>query len=134
MNKRVGKMNRMLLGSAGIVAIALQGGCFTMRAYDGESRSRDELAHIVGDWRLTAGAPLSVILRRVDDLDVGLRYSGVDLAPGQHHLLVDCTVNATKRISRHNLDVEVYEGRYKLVADTQPGNRECSEVRLVSAN
>jgi hypothetical protein len=110
-------------------------GCGTMQAYDGEKRTRDELAHIVGDWRVRAGGPLSLILRRVDENDVGLRYSGADVLPGTHRLLVDCTVSETGRVSRHELNVELFEGvKYRLRADTGPGNRECSDVRLERVN
>ena len=114
-----------------MVALLSAGGCSTMQAYEGESRGRDELAHIAGDWRVRAGAPLSVNLRRVDENDIGLRYSAADVLPGKHRLLVDCTVSATHRISRHELNVELDAGaRYRLIADTAPGNRECDTVRL----
>ncbi len=122
----------MGIGRGGFALLGLAlAGCSTMQAYEGERRSRNDLAHIVGDWRLRAGAPLSVILRRVDEIEVGLRYSAAGVLPGQHQLLVDCTVAATGHISRYELDVEVDAGaRYRLVADTAAGNRECGAVQL----
>lgn len=106
--------------------------CEALRTYEGTHRPADEIARISGDLRFRAGAPISVILRRVDEFDLGLRYSGADLLPGKHHLLVDCTVTETGHVSRHHLDVDVDAGsRYKLVANTLPGNRECSDVQLV---
>jgi hypothetical protein len=129
---------KLKLVTALLVGLTLCG-CGTMRAYDGESRTDEELAHIAGDWRVRSGAPLSLILRRVDESDLGLRYSGVEVLPGQHRLLVDCTVSATAgmtdRVTRHELNVELYAGtHYRLAADTGPGNRECSNVRLEEVN
>jgi hypothetical protein len=130
-------MNRALF-IALLVGLMLTG-CGTMRAYDGEKRTDEELAHIAGDWRVRAGAPLSLILRRVDENDLGLRYSGAAVLPGAHRLLVDCTVSATEgaqaRVSRHELNVELYEGaRYRLQAEMSPGNRDCRDVRLERVN
>jgi hypothetical protein len=110
-------------------------GCQSLRAYDGPERESRELAHIAGDLRITAGAPLSIILRRVDNETLGLRYSGVDVLPGTHTLLIDCTVTESKQTSRHHLDVDVDAGvKYRLVANTGPGNRQCVDVQLVSVN
>jgi len=116
-----------------IVGLTLAG-CGSMRAYEGPSHPARDLAHIEGDSRI-AGAPLSVILRRVDDQDVGLFDSGVDLLPGDHSLLIDCTVTESKQTTRHHLDVDVDAGvKYRLVADTGPGNRECVDVQLINVN
>lgn len=126
-----GEQTRRRWLSAGVCLMLV--GCSTMRAYDGESRSQDELVRISGDWRVRAGAPISIILRQVDDFDVGVRYNAVDVLPGKHRVLADCQVAATKRISRHELNVEVYAGeRYRLAADIGPGNRECAAVKLES--
>jgi hypothetical protein len=110
-------------------------GCESLRGYDGPRLPDSELAHIVGDSRAAYGIPLSIILRRIDSLDLGVRYSGVNVLPGAHSLLIDCTVTESKQTTRHHLDVEVYAGvKYRLVADTGPGNRECVDVQLVSVN
>jgi hypothetical protein len=116
-----------------IVGLTLAG-CESLRGYEGPRRPASELARITGDSRV-GGAPLAVILRQVDDVDLGLQYSGVDVLPGAHSLLIDCTVTESKQTTRHHLDVDVDAGvKYRLVADTGPGNRECVEVRLVSTD
>jgi hypothetical protein len=106
-------------------------GCGSLRGYEGARHPASELAHIAGDSRI-AGAPLAVNLRRVDDQDLGLLQSSVEVLPGEHNLLIDCTVTESKHTSRHHLDVEVDAGvKYRLVANTGPGNRECVDVQLV---
>lgn len=106
-------------------------GCMTQQSYEGPRLPADEVAHISGDLRLTAGAPMSVILRKVDDRVLGLSESGVDVLPGPHRLLVDCLIRETSSTSRHSIDAEVAAGRrYKLVAEFAPGLRECESVRL----
>lgn len=103
----------------------------TQQSYEGPRRPSDEVAHISGDLRVTAGAPLSVILRKVDDRTLGLSESGVDVLPGSHRLLVDCLIRETSSTTRHAIEADVAAGRrYKLVADTGPGLRECEAVRL----
>jgi hypothetical protein len=116
-----------------IIGLTLAG-CASVRSYEGPSRPARDVAHIAGDSRI-AGVPLSVILRRVDDRDVGLLYNGVEVLPGEHTLLIDCTVTESKQTSRHHLDVDVDAGvKYRLVAATGPGNRECMDVQLVTTN
>jgi hypothetical protein len=116
-----------------IVGLTLVG-CESLRVYDGPRRSDSELAHIAGDSRV-AGAPLSVILRQVDGADLGVRYSSVRVLPGAHSLLIDCTVTESKHTSRHHLDVDVdADVKYRLVARTGSGNRECADVQLVQVN
>jgi hypothetical protein len=130
MNLRVSHCAPLLIFIVGLTMI----GCASQRGYEGPSQSASDVAHIAGDSRI-AGAPLSVILRRVDDLDLGLWYSGVDVLPGEHTLLIDCTVTESKQTSRHHLDVDVDAGvKYRIVAATTPGNRECMDVQLVSTN
>lgn len=111
------------------------GGCMTQQSYDGEKLSRDDVAHISGDLRFTAGAPLSALLRQVDGRTLSVGESAVDVLPGSHHLLVDCRIRETDSTTRHSLDVEVSAGRrYKLVAETGAGLRECTSVRLEAAD
>lgn len=101
----------------------------TQQSYEGPKLPADEVAHISGDLRVTAGAPISIILRKVDDRVLGWSESGVDVLPGSHRLLVDCLIQETSSTSRHSIDAEVAAGRrYKLVADF--GRRECESVRL----
>ena len=105
----------------------------TVQTYEGPRRPRSEVAHIAGDLALSAGAPISVLLRQVDGISLSLGQSAVDVLPGSHQLLVDCRIQETRSLSRHSIDVEVYEGRtYRLVPETGPGLRECTAVRLES--
>jgi hypothetical protein len=118
-----------LLGCIGTALIAA--GCMTAQTYEGERRPRSEVAHIVGDMRLNTGIPISVSLRQVDGITLSASQSAVDVLPGTHTLLVDCRVQETGSITRHEIEVEVFENRtYRLVPETAPGLRGCSEVRL----
>lgn len=106
-------------------------GCATVQSYDGERRERDEVARISGDYRITAGAPVSVILRQVDGRTLGIGESSVDVLPGAHKLLVDCRIAETDSVSRHAIEVDVSaDRRYRLVAEVEPGLRGCSAVSL----
>lgn len=125
-------MRRLVALAALCVYLA---GCATVRSYEGGPRPADEVAKISGDLRFTAGAPVSVILRKVDDYQLGLGESSVEVLPGQHRLLVDCRIAETSSTTRLSLDVEVYAGeRYRLVAQTGPGLRECTSVSLEQVN
>ncbi|HEU4600743.1 MAG TPA: hypothetical protein VFS24_02185 [Steroidobacteraceae bacterium] len=104
----------------------------TQQAYEGAKLPGDQVAHIAGDLRVTAGAPLTLILRQVDGKTLSVGQSSVDVLPGTHQLLVDCQIAETKATSRHAITVEVYAGvKYRLVAETAPGLRGCNEVALV---
>jgi hypothetical protein len=117
---------------ATVLASALMcAGCMTQQLYDGPKLQSDEVAHISGDLRFTAGVPVSALLRQVDGRTLSVSESAVDVLPGSHRLLVDCRVQETGTTTRHSLEVEVDAGRrYRLIADTSPGLRECSSVRL----
>ncbi|HTE41683.1 MAG TPA: hypothetical protein VK629_12685 [Steroidobacteraceae bacterium] len=107
-------------------------GCQTLQAYDGSKLRDNEVARVEGDLSLAAGAPISVILRRIDELDLGLLQSGAKVLPGEHDVLIDCTVTESKHTSRHHLTIDVAAGRkYRFVAETARGNRECSAVQLI---
>ena len=113
--------------------LSLCSGCVSLQAYEGEKRPSSEVARISGDLRVTAGSPISVLLRQVDGHTLNLSENGVDVLPGTHKLLVDCTIRETSRTSRFTIDADVYAGRrYKLVAQTAEGMRECSGVELVA--
>jgi hypothetical protein len=106
-------------------------GCYTFQAYNGAPAKRDEVAIISADPRINAGLPVVVSVRKVDDKVVGVAYDKLALEPGRHELLVDCTVQASKSITRFPLTVDVDAGaRYQLVAELAPGNQECGTVRL----
>jgi len=115
------------------IAATLTGGCMSVQLYDGPKRDRDEVARITGDPVVTAGSPVTVILRQVDGRDIGVTQTTVEVLEGKHSLLVDCRIAETKGGSRHSLDVEVYGGReYRLRAETGPALRECTGVTLES--
>ncbi|HEY0686911.1 MAG TPA: hypothetical protein VGD45_31505 [Steroidobacter sp.] len=107
------------------------GGCMSAQLYDGPKRDRDEVARISGDPVVTAGSPITVVLRQVDGHDIGFTQTSVEVLEGQHKLLVDCRIAETKSVSRHSLEVEVFGGRkYRLRADAGPALRECSGITL----
>ena len=121
---------KLQLVALAIVAVACSG-CGTAQLYDGPGRSASEVARITGDLRFNAGSPLTIVLRQVDDAPVSVRHNAVDILPGKHRLLVDCRIAETQSVSRHAIDVEVAGGRrYRLVAETGPGLRECTQVTL----
>jgi hypothetical protein len=110
-------------------------GCMTLQSYEGERRPADEVARVSGDLRINAGAPISVILLQVDGQTLGTGDSSVEVLPGEHTFLVNCRIAETNSLSRHSVVAEVVAGRhYRFEADTGPGLRECTDVRLVSGN
>ena len=118
-----------------VVPALLCVGCTTVRTYDGPKRDADEVAVISGDFVVTAGAPVSVILRKVDGQDLSVSQSGVEVLPGPHTLLVDCRIAETKSVTRLSIDVEVSAGRhYRLSPETGTGLRECTNVTLEPVN
>ncbi|MFO0335456.1 MAG: hypothetical protein ACK53C_10620 [Pseudomonadota bacterium] len=117
-------------------AAALLAGCATYTAGEGAIEAANRVpganATIAADPRVTAGLPLTVAIRKVGDLEVGVAYSAVSVPPGRLVLLVDCTLAATRTTTRHELTVDVEPGgRYRLVGEEAPGNRRCGAVRLV---
>lgn len=115
------------------ITAILVGGCMSVQLYDGPKRDRDEVARITGDPVVTAGSPVTVVLRQVDGRDIGLTQTSVEVLEGTHTLLVDCRIAETKAVSRHALEVEVFGGRkYRLRAQTGPALRECTGVTLES--
>jgi hypothetical protein len=115
-----------------VIAMALVvQGCMTAQSYDGPRLPRDEVARIVGDLRFSAGAPISVLLRQVDEQTLSIGQSSVDVLPGKHSVLVDCRIQETESITRFRLEQDFFAGRtYRLSAETGPGVRECTAVHL----
>jgi hypothetical protein len=108
-----------------------------VQLYDGPRLSLQEVARISGDPSITAGLPITVVLREVDDVALNVSQTTVEVLPGKHRLLVDCRIADAdrKNTTRHSLDAEVSAGRlYKLVAETGPGLRECTQVTLRTAD
>lgn len=115
---------------AAVVSLSLLAGCATYTDYEG-ARPAEGVATIQADPRINAGLPMTVTIRRLDSREIGPQYSSVAVAAGTHRLLVDCTMGPTHATTRHELNVEVEAGgRYRLVAESAPGNRTCGEVRL----
>jgi hypothetical protein len=113
------------------IAALLASGCMSVQLYEGPKRARDEVARITGDPVITAGSPVTVVLRQVDGRDLGVAQTSVEVLEGKHNLLVDCRIAETSAVSRHMLEVEVFGGRnYRLRAETGPALRECTGVRL----
>jgi hypothetical protein len=115
-----------------LLAIApLCGGCLSTQLYEGAKRDRNEVARITGDPVITAGSPITVVLRRVDEHDIGIAQTSVEVLEGEHELLVDCRLAENKSVARHALKVNVYGGRsYRLRPEAGPGLRECTSVTL----
>jgi hypothetical protein len=106
-------------------------GCGTVQVYDGERRGPDEVARIIGDYAITAGSPVTVTLRQVDERKLSVGQHAVEVLPGAHRLLVDCRIAETGSVSRHFIDADVYAGRrYRLAPETSPGLRECTSVSV----
>lgn len=121
----------MMLRSGAILLLLVCGGCMTVPIYDGPKRASDEVARISGDPRLSAGAPLRLILRQVDAHTLSLGENSVEVLPGPHTFLVDCRIEETSSVTRHSIEAEVAAGaRYRLVAEAGPGLRECTAVHL----
>ena len=115
--------------------LLLCSGCASLQGYDGAKRPGEEVARISGDLRVTAGSPVSVLLRQVDGHTLNLSENGVDVLPGTHTLLVDCLIKETSRTSRYSIEADVSAGRhYKLRPQTAAGMRECSGVELEASD
>ncbi len=125
---------KYLLGFLLALGLMTLSGCLSLRAYDGGKRANDEVATVLGDFKVRAGAPISVLLRKVDDYVVDVRYSSVKVLPGKHRLLIDCQVQGGGT-SRYAIEEDLSAGaRYRIVADTDAGNRDCATVRLDARN
>jgi hypothetical protein len=121
----------MTARSAVLALVAVCSGCATAQFYDGPRRDPDDVARITGDLPVTAGVPVSVILRQVDGRLVGFGQNAVEVLPGKHQLLVDCRIAETKSVSRHTIEADVWPGRrYRLKAETGAGLRQCTDVTL----
>jgi hypothetical protein len=110
----------------GMLAIA---GCATERGYEGPVRPARELAVIEGAPRVNAGLPLVPVIRKIDDRVLEWKYSSVEVLPGEHRLLVDCS--RERSTTRYDLYLIARAGhRYVLVAESSPGNHSCESVRI----
>jgi hypothetical protein len=116
------------------VALLPIAGCMNLRLYEGEQRAASMIATVSGDYKIRAGAPMSLLLRKVDETPLDVRYSSVQVLPGVHTLLIDCQLQS-QGTTRHEIKAELEAGvRYRIVADTNRGNRECENVHLKAVN
>jgi len=119
----------LLLGGAALALLGVAG-CRTAQSYAGERLTPDQIAVITGDTPLN-GAPLAVLLRKVDRRELGFSERSAEVLPGKHTLLIDCRIRETSNTSRHTVEVEVEAGgRYRLAADAAKGLRGCVDVRI----
>jgi hypothetical protein len=108
--------------------------CATVNLSEEGETTKDALARISGDYRVTAGLPVTITLRSVDGRALKFWQSAADVAAGKHRLLVDCRVAATERVARYDLDVTVHAGeRYGFTSEASP-HAGCTEVKFVNKN
>ncbi len=128
-------MNTPELRWLAIAAIIGLPGCMSLRAYDGKKLDADSVAVVKGDYKVRAGAPMSLLLRKADEYPVDVRYSSVELLPGVHTLLIDCQIAGSGSVSRHSIEAELEAGvKYRIVGESGLGNRDCQNVHLNALN
>jgi hypothetical protein len=122
----------MLHTSAWLLMALPLSGCFSLKIAN-DPQDNEPLAHVKGDYHLRAGAEVNVFLRSVDDQPLHFWQHGADIQAGEHRLLVDCSVVATDKLSRHELIVTLEPGaRYQLAAAATP-REGCTQVNLQEA-
>lgn len=112
-----------------ILAGALCASCASVTV--GEITPAAPAAYLSADPRFNAGLPVTVALRKIDEIELSPFHSRARLAPGPHRLLVDCSVAGTQSTARFVINLDAVPGaHYRLAADLAPGNRRCAEVRV----
>ena len=107
------------------------GGCAATPGYEGPARGAAEVAVVSASLPITAGAPVTVQLRKADTAVIPFGFWRVELLPGKHELLVDCITRNPSRTSRHSLVVDVEAGgRYRLVAVVGTPQEGCTTVTV----
>lgn len=120
-----------MIRRAGLPWMVLLAGCAATPGYEGPRRAGSEVAVISASLPVTAGAPVTVRLRKVDGTVIAFGAWRVELEPGPHQLLVDCTTRDPARTARFGLDVEVDGGsRYRLVPVVGSPREGCTAVAL----
>ena len=98
-----------------IPALALAG-CGGLQAYEGERLPPAQRALVRADPAFSAGLPVQVLLRKVDDVAVPATRSAVELRPGPHVFVADCRLAETGSSTRFVIEAEVAAGaEYRLV-------------------
>jgi len=115
-----------------IGAALICGACATVNLSEDGETAKDALARISGDYRVTAGLPVTITLRSVDGMALKFWQSAADVQAGNHRLLVDCRVAATEHVARYELNVTVHAGeRYGFASEASP-HAGCTEVKFVN--
>ena len=113
-----------------LLLLLVPAGCATERVYDGPRLPAAVRALVHADPAVSAGLPVQLRLRQVDERSIPLAASSVELQPGPHLLLVDCRVTESGTTERFTLDVELEPGgEYRLVAVASTRNCEAVELR-----
>ncbi len=108
---------------------AVLAACATERAYEGPRLPASARAIVRADPVLSAGLPVTLRLRRVDERELPLTASSVELAPGPHALLVDCSVAESGSTRRFTVSAAFEPGAsYRLVAIASARNCEAVEL------
>jgi len=105
-------------------------GCVTLQADSLSGGASSSVARISGDYRIRAGAPVSVYLRSVDGQSLTFWQNAADVGVGSHRLLVDCAVATTKELSRHELNVAVDVGAHYSLRAEATSQQGCTRVYL----
>jgi hypothetical protein len=80
------------LAAATLGAALCMAGCGHVQAYEGARLPKADRAVVRADPSVSAGLPVQVILRKVDEYEVPVSKTAVELQPGRHRFLVDCRV------------------------------------------
>ena len=116
-----------------LAGAAMLAACGTYQAYPGPALPDNEIAVIIGDYRIRANSPFGVFLRKIDGQVISQNNSRVAVKPGDHVLLVDCYLHKRDNLTRHEIKADVQAGqRYRLKPVIATGNRECDSVKLVA--
>jgi hypothetical protein len=122
-------LSGFVLAAATLGATLGVAGCGHLQAYEGARLSKADRAVVRADPSVSAGLPVQVILRKVDEYEVPVSKTVVELQPGRHSFLVDCRVPEAGVVTRFAIEAEVVAGgSYRLVADAT--SRGCREVVL----
>jgi hypothetical protein len=104
--------------------------CGSFRAYEGSPLEASGRALVRADPAFTAGLPVQVLLRKVDEIAVPASRSSVELAPGRHVFVVDCRLMETGSTTRFVVEAEVEAGAaYRLEAEATAVGCERVELR-----
>jgi hypothetical protein len=99
-------------------ACLLLAGCGSLPVYAGPPRTASQVARVRADPAFSAGLPVQVLLRKVDDVEVPASRSTVEVAPGRRVFVADCRLAETGGTTRFVVEAEVEAGaEYRLEAE-----------------